>query len=501
MYRENYYNSLQAELVEMVAGHLTPVARHYGYSEAPLEANIKWRPQVLLLGNYSSGKSTFINELLQAHIQSSGQAPTDDSFTVITYDESEPENIPVQVTEERDGKSLLNDPEYPFESLRKHGERFASHFRLKKVNSPFLKHLAIIDTPGMHDSVSERDRGYNYQEVVGNLAQMADLILILFDPHKAGTVRELHTSIKETLPGRTFEDRLLFVLNRIDECGSLNDLLRVYGTLCWNLSHMTGRKDIPVIYLSYSPHAGGSLQQKDSGYLRYLDNQREELKKAISNAPLHHLDHLATFIETHGQRLSHFLESLISYRLEFRKFRVKNTFIGFFISLLCGGGAFLAMLTESVPEQVGQYIQTAFKIEDAVQQSLVGGGAVALLVMILWMALVQRLFAKPFHRNLLRNIDDLTPLGDQNRQDSWENVQELAYGYLEETGGRFSLGQVKREYANVNRICKKGSREVWEALNEFLSLKDDEADAASLKTFLHRRERYEHIDPESLPPE
>lgn len=500
MYRENYYNSLQAELVEMVAGHLTPVAQRYGYSEAPLEANIKWRPQVLLLGNYSSGKSTFINELLQAHIQSSGQAPTDDSFTVITYDDSEPENIPVQVTEERDGKSLINDPEYPFESLGKHGERFASHFRLKKVNSPFLKHLAVIDTPGMHDSVSERDRGYNYQEVVGSLAQMADLILILFDPHKAGTVRELHTSIKETLPGRTFEDRLLFVLNRIDECGSLNDLLRVYGTLCWNLSHMTGRKDIPIIYLSYSPHAGNS-QQKEGGYLRYLDNQREELKKAISNAPLHHLDHLATFIETHGQRLSHFLEGLIGYRTKFRKFRVKNTLIGFFVSLLFGAGAFLAMLTENLPAQIGQSIQAAFKIEDAVQQSLVAGGAISLLVMILWMVVVQRLFAKPFHRNLLKNIDDLTPLENQNRRDNWENVRELTHSYLEKTGGRFSLGQVKREYANLTRICKKGSKEVWEALNEFLSIKDEETDAASMKAFLHRREMYQQIDPDSLPPE
>ena len=41
-----------------------------------------------------------------------------------------------------------------------------AHFRLKKVNSTFLEQLAIIDTPGMLDSVSERDRGYNYQEVI-----------------------------------------------------------------------------------------------------------------------------------------------------------------------------------------------------------------------------------------------------------------------------------------------------------------------------------------------
>lgn len=64
MYRENYINALRKELLEMVEKELTPVALRYGYSEVPLESNIKWRPQVLVLGNYSSGKSTLINEFL-----------------------------------------------------------------------------------------------------------------------------------------------------------------------------------------------------------------------------------------------------------------------------------------------------------------------------------------------------------------------------------------------------------------------------------------------------
>ena len=53
----------------------------------------------------------------------------------------------VKTTEERDGKVLLNDPQFPFANLKKHGERFASHFRLKKVNSPFLFLTKIYDTP------------------------------------------------------------------------------------------------------------------------------------------------------------------------------------------------------------------------------------------------------------------------------------------------------------------------------------------------------------------
>jgi EH domain-containing protein 1 len=70
MNHEEYINLLRADLLEMVEEYLTPVAIRYGYSEAPLEANIKWRPLVLFLGNYSSGKSTLINALLKSGMES-----------------------------------------------------------------------------------------------------------------------------------------------------------------------------------------------------------------------------------------------------------------------------------------------------------------------------------------------------------------------------------------------------------------------------------------------
>jgi EH domain-containing protein 1 len=466
MYRENYISALRSELLNMVADRLTPVALRYGYSEVPLETNIKWRPQVLVMGNYSSGKSTLINEFLGGYIQPTGQAPTDDSFTVITYDDSVPDDGPVQTTEERDGKFLLNDPEYPFETMKKHGQRFASHFRLKKVNSPFLKSIAIIDTPGMLDSITERDRGYNYQEVIGDLAQLADLVLVVFDAHKAGTVREAYVSIRETLPSRTFEDRVLFVLNRIDECTSLNDLLRVYGTLCWNLSQITGRKDIPMIRLTYSKHAvarTADQSERDTSYLPYLENQREELKHAIFQAPRHRLDHLATFVETHGERLSHFLEALVNYRRGLRTFRLKRVLIGFFISILCGGATALAIMMTNLLPGIDQ-------------RMLIGvGGAVTLAVLFLWMTLLLKYFVSGFHRSRLDDLDTLTPIENQTRRDTWDAIRGLVSAYLKKTAGRFSLRQVRREYASVRQVYEKGSRDIREALNELSTLTDDES--------------------------
>ena len=453
---KNHVHALRTQLLNLASDLMTPIALRYGYSSVPLETDIKWRPQVLLLGSYSSGKSTLINEFLGGNIQATGQAPTDDSFTVIAYDDFVSDSEPIRVTEERDGKYLLNTPEYPYEKLKKYGRRFTAHFRLKKVNAPFLKHLAIIDTPGMLDSVTERDRGYNYQEVIGDLAQIADLILFIFDPHKAGTVREAHTNLREILPERTFEDRVIFVLNRIDECSSLIDLLQVYGTLCWNLSQTTGRKDIPLIRLTYSPHAAVQTDTgavADNNYLVHLDNHREDLKRAVLEAPRYRLDNLASFVETHSARISHLLEALISYHKKLRGFRIKHFCFGLLVSSLAGtAGTAVPFLTQ-LPPNVDQF-------------QLIGiGGGVALLIQLFWVTLGLKYFEARFHNKLLMRLDDLTRLKSQARQDSWGAVRQLVRDYLDNSSGHFTRGEIKRDYGIIHRINETGCPKIRKALN------------------------------------
>ena len=457
MDRVNYIDALRTEMVDLVATKLTPVARRYGYSEVALESNIKWRPQVLILGNYSSGKSTLINELLGLDVQETGQAPTDDSFTVITYDESAAASQgSVRVTEEREGQALLSDPEYPFEGLKKHGQRFAAHFRLKKVSSPFLKSLALIDTPGMLDSIAEHDRGYNYQEVIGDLAQIADLVLVLFDPHKAGTVREAHASLRDTLPAKTFEDRVVFVLNRVDECESLGDLLRVYGTLCWNLSQMLGRKDIPPIKLTYSEKRRGAGGE----HLKHLTNQRDELKALIALAPKYRLDHLAAFVEFHGERLSHLLEALINYRKNRLGARIRSLAIGAACALLAGGGvgAYYAVLARDA-------------VEPSYASAVAAGGGVTAVLFAIWAGVISPFFVSSFHRGTLRRLAPLTPLETQARRDSWQAVEKMVRAKLDASGGRYSAKEVKAEFDGVRRVCDKGAREIRQALRELATIR------------------------------
>lgn len=317
----------------------------------------------------------------------------------------------------------------------------------------------------MLDSITERDRGYDYQEVIGDLAQIADLVLVLFDPHKAGTVREAHTSLRHTLPARTFEDRVIFVLNRIDECASMMDLLRVYGTLCWNLSQITGRKDIPLIHLTYSPNAAKaniSADEEKQRYLAHLENQRTALKKAILDAPCHRLDNLATFVETHSERLGHFLEALISFRGRTRRLFAKSLFSGFIVSAVCGVAAFFGML--SFPLFGG--LDPSFQIG--------GSGTVAVVALFIWMTTFHRFFLSRYLSKQLKLLDDLTTLENQTRRDSWKAIQELVYNTIKRTAGRFPLGEAKRSYAEMQAVHSKGANEIREALKELSTMAPDE---------------------------
>ncbi|WP_321494411.1 dynamin family protein [uncultured Desulfobacter sp.] len=460
MHRENYMNALREDIVDTITKYLTPMAQRYGYSDIPLETNVKWRPMVLVIGNYSSGKSSLINEFLGAKIQDTGQAPTDDSFTVLTYDDTVPEAEGIRVVEHRDGKALLNDPEFPFSTLRKHGQRFAAHFQLKRINSPFLKNLAIIDTPGMLDSITERDRGYDYQEVIGDLAQKAGLVLVLFDAHKAGTVREAYKSIRDTLTAHTFEDRIIFVLNRIDECTTFNDLLRVYGTLCWNLSQITGRKDIPMIRMTYSANAAASSNNSAHlpSFLPLLENQREDLRQIILQTPLRRLDHLASYLEIHGERLSHYIEALQNFALEFQSFRLQKIFIGFLISLLGGGLiAFLVMMTAGIA---------------APNALLSVGGIGAGLIMILWMSFFQKKLDQKFRTRRLENLDTLTPVADQTRKDSWSAIRDLVGQTLRKNKGDYTLYDLKMDLFDIRQVNNVVTQKIREALSDFRGMSD-----------------------------
>ena len=108
-------NKMQVEIEKKVNKKIAPLFSKYNIDFSGLESSMKWKPIVLIIGNYSSGKSTLINEIIGKDVQRTGQAPTDDAFTILTSEGSkQPKEVP--------GSTLVNDDQLPFVKFKKYGK-------------------------------------------------------------------------------------------------------------------------------------------------------------------------------------------------------------------------------------------------------------------------------------------------------------------------------------------------------------------------------------------
>ena len=402
-------NKIQTELQNKVNKKIAPLFAKYDMDFTSLESGMKWKPIVLIIGNYSSGKSTLINEIIGTDIQRTGQAPTDDAFTVIT---SEGSNRPKDVP----GSTLINDDNLPFVKFKKYGEKLTSHLCLKNIDSPAFENMAIIDSPGMLDATTEKDRGYDYMEVLGEFAKMADLIVLMFDPHKAGTIKETYSAIRDTLPEKSGEDRIIFVMSRIDECDNISDLVRSYGTLCWNMSQMTGRKDIPHIYLTYSPEVASSMTNPD-----LWPQERTELMEKINAAPDLRLNHILEDIDRQVNELQIVSEAMAEFNQRGRSLFMKigRITVAIGVGLFCFGD----VLTNSI-----------FSLPRQTLISSVKGGTFSLgnllipliflcTTLVLGWIFYNNYGFKKLLKGTLANCSDLVNRENEYRRNLWNKMQ------------------------------------------------------------------------------
>ncbi len=238
-------------------------------------------PYVLFLGNHSSGKSSFINYLLEGgSVQDVGIAPTDDAFTFILHGENERDAV---------GPAALEMLPEELKQLNNFGPELVQRVRVKVRNRDVLKNVVLVDSPGMIDA-SEKSisRGYDFFGVIKFLAEITDLVLMMFDPDKPGTTGEAVEAMKGPLTGFFFKLRLIF--NKCDRFSSMYDYARAYGALCWNLAHALPFKDLPKIYNCYLPgraHAEGSPLD-----LHDFDALRDEVVSEIKSANARRADNI-----------------------------------------------------------------------------------------------------------------------------------------------------------------------------------------------------------------
>ncbi|KAK4491913.1 hypothetical protein RD792_002695 [Penstemon davidsonii] len=257
---------------------LKPLEATYRFNDfvSPILNNTDFdaKPMVMLLGQYSTGKTTFIKHLLQgsypgAHI---GPEPTTDRFIVVMSGPDE-RSIP--------GNTMAVHKNLPFSSLTKFGGSFMSKFECSQMPHPLLEHITFVDTPGVLSGEKQRtERSYDFTGVISWFAEKCDLVLLLFDPHKLDISDEFKRVISSL---RGHDDKIRVVLNKTNQVDTqqarlvIDYLMRVYGALRWSLGKVLNTPEVMRVYIgSFSDkplkeaemgHIGKELFEKEQDKL------------------------------------------------------------------------------------------------------------------------------------------------------------------------------------------------------------------------------------------
>lgn len=269
------YTSVVEGLKNIYKHKLLPLEEHYNFHDfhSPKleDSDFDAKPMILLVGQYSTGKTTFIKYLLERDFPGIriGPEPTTDRFIAVMYDDKEGV-IP--------GNALVVDPKRQFRPLSKFGNSFLNRLQCSTVNSPVLKNLTIIDTPGILSGEKQRvDRGYDFTGVLEWFAERVDRIILLFDAHKLDISDEFRRSI-EALRGH--DDKIRIVLNKADMVDH-QQLMRVYGALMWSLGKVLQTPEVARVYI-------GSFWDQPLRYdvnRRLFEAEEQDLFKDLQSLP------------------------------------------------------------------------------------------------------------------------------------------------------------------------------------------------------------------------
>ncbi|KAG0451425.1 hypothetical protein HPP92_026230 [Vanilla planifolia] len=202
---------------------LKPLEVSYRFNDfvSPLLTNSDFdaKPMVMLLGQYSTGKTTFIKHLLRtsypgAHI---GPEPTTDRFVVVMSGPDE-RSIP--------GNTIAVQADMPYSGLTSFGTAFLSKFECSQMPHPLLEHITFVDTPGVLSGEKQRtQRSYDFTGVT-SCDEFKRVIGAL----------------------RGHDDKIRVVLNKADQIDT-QQLMRVYGALMWSLGKVLNTPEVMRVYI------------------------------------------------------------------------------------------------------------------------------------------------------------------------------------------------------------------------------------------------------------
>lgn len=165
--------------------------------------------QIMVMGEFSTGKSTFINALLGTEVTVVNALPTTAVITKLAYATEEhivvhfldgtTREVPIQ-----EFVSMTAETEAAGQGLREH-----IHFVERMLPAPVLKDINIIDSPGLN-ALKEI-----HTKTTKEFVSRADVIFWMFAADRAGSETEIHTIVD--LEPRLMPIALVNKMDTLDE--------------------------------------------------------------------------------------------------------------------------------------------------------------------------------------------------------------------------------------------------------------------------------------------
>lgn len=240
-------------------------------------ARIPWWPLVAILGTFSAGKSSFINQFLDSKLQLTGNQAVDDKFTVLSYSTGEDGRV-------LPGIALDSDPRFPFYQMSDEinkvaegeGKRIDAYLQMKTSSSEKLSGKIFIDSPGF-DADDQRNAILRLTDHIINLS---DLVLVFFDarhPEPGAMQDTLEHLVSETIQ-RGDSEKFLYILNQIDTAAQEDNPEAVVAA--WQRALAAKGLTAGRFYTIYNEQL--AVQIKDDAVRTRFENKRDTDLAAIS---------------------------------------------------------------------------------------------------------------------------------------------------------------------------------------------------------------------------
>jgi len=221
---------------------------------------------VLLIGNHSAGKSSFINWYVEEHVQKTGVAIETQGFTFVTSGRKR---------ESLTGNATLHL--YPhFEPLR-NIEGIVDYLTTEISTSKQKKFslVTFIDTPGLVDG--DMKYPFDVNKAILWLGDIADLVFVFFDPIGQALCKRTLALVEKL--NEKHAERMRFYLSKADEAGHEGDRQRVMMQIVQELCKRPGLNrtgfDMPTIYI---PNPSG----KPSRCMNQIEDVCKDIEKTIN---------------------------------------------------------------------------------------------------------------------------------------------------------------------------------------------------------------------------